>query len=201
MHAMDSLLTRSVLGRLVTRRGIEFVARRVEDSPTLRSGARQSKCSYRDLRAGAASGWGLTPAAGLRDITRLASIRHTRRAVYRPSTMNAFLFKLETTMPNLLSGMKGAIRETEAAFRPEWPRTLGGRRSTPAICGMMRTAVSAIMTGGRDTAGAVFRRASPRPLTSRPATQDEQVQNALPMRCWAPHCSPRGDHGHRIRKR
>ncbi|MDU2544444.1 MAG: trehalase family glycosidase, partial [Klebsiella sp.] len=66
---------------------------------------------YRDLRAGAASGWDYS-SRWLRDITRLASIRTTQ---FIPIDLNAFLFKLETTIANL-SGLKGD-RETEAAFR------------------------------------------------------------------------------------
>ncbi len=74
---------------------------------------------YRDLRAGAASGWDYS-SRWLRDITRLASIRTTQ---FIPIDLNAFLFKLETTIANL-SGLKGD-RETEApsARRPR----IGGR--------------------------------------------------------------------------
>ncbi len=78
------------------------------DRPTLRAARHEV---YRDLRAGAASGWDYS-SRWLQDITRLASIRTTQ---FIPIDLNAFLFKLETTIANL-SGLKGD-RETETAFR------------------------------------------------------------------------------------
>lgn len=78
---------------------------------TARHSGRPANEVYRDLRAGAASGWDYS-SRWLRDITRLASIRTTQ---FIPIDLNAFLFKLETTIANL-SGLKGD-RETEAAFR------------------------------------------------------------------------------------
>lgn len=84
------------------------MARRRGDRPTP---GRPANEVYRDLRAGAASGWDYS-SRWLRDITRLASIRTTQ---FIPIDLNAFLFKLETTIANL-SGLKGD-RETEAAFR------------------------------------------------------------------------------------
>lgn len=158
-----------------------------EDVETARHSGRPANEVYRDLRAGAASGWDYS-SRWLRDITRLASIRTTQ---FIPIDLNAFLFKLETTIANL-SGLKGD-RETEAAFRQK--AQIGGRRST-AICGMMRTAVSAIMTGAVNSW-----RCFPQPVSSpfTSARRPTNRQNALPMRC-GPACSP-GDHGHRIRKR
>ncbi len=82
-----------------------------EDVETARHSGRPANEVYRDLRAGAASGWDYS-SRWLRDITRLASIRTTQ---FIPIDLNAFLFKLETTIANL-SGLKGD-RETEAAFR------------------------------------------------------------------------------------
>ena len=81
-----------------------------EDVETARHSGRPANEVYRDLRAGAASGWDYS-SRWLRDITRLASIRTTQ---FIPIDLNAFLFKLETTIANL-SGLKGD-RETEAAF-------------------------------------------------------------------------------------
>lgn len=78
---------------------------------TARHSGRPANEVYRDLRAGAASGWDYS-SRWLRDITRLASIRTTQ---FIPIDLNAFLFKLETTIANL-SGLKGD-RETETAFR------------------------------------------------------------------------------------
>ncbi|WP_109224200.1 alpha,alpha-trehalase [Klebsiella pneumoniae] len=82
-----------------------------EDVETARHSGRPANEVYRDLRAGAASGWDYS-SRWLRDITRLASIRTTQ---FIPIDLNAFLFKLETTIANL-SGLKGD-RETETAFR------------------------------------------------------------------------------------
>jgi alpha,alpha-trehalase len=82
-----------------------------EDVETARHSGRPANEVYRDLRAGAASGWDYS-SRWLRDITRLASIRTTQ---FIPIDLNAFLFKLENTIANL-SGLKGD-RETEAAFR------------------------------------------------------------------------------------
>lgn len=146
---------------------------------TARHSGRPANEVYRDLRAGAASGWDYS-SRWLRDITRLASIRTTQ---FIPIDLNAFLFKLETTIANL-SGLKGD-RETEAAFRQK--AQIGGRRST-AICGMMRTAVSAIMTGAVNSW-----RCFPQPVSSpfTSARRPTNRQNALPMRC-GPACSPRG---------
>lgn len=101
------LLAQSLLGRSDTPRDESWR----EDVETARHSGRPANEVYRDLRAGAASGWDYS-SRWLRDITRLASIRTTQ---FIPIDLNAFLFKLETTIANL-SGLKGD-RETEAAFR------------------------------------------------------------------------------------
>ena len=148
-----------------------------EDVETARHSGRPANEVYRDLRAGAASGWDYS-SRWLRDITRLASIRTTQ---FIPIDLNAFLFKLETTIANL-SGLKGD-RETEAAFRQK-----AQDRRAAAICGMMRTAVSAIMTGAVNSW-----RCFPQPVSSpfTSAWRPTNRQNALPMRC-GPACSPPG---------
>ncbi len=160
-----------------------------EDVETARHSGRPANEVYRDLRAGAASGWDYS-SRWLRDITRLASIRTTQ---FIPIDLNAFLFKLETTIAQPLRPEgRFARRRRPSARRPR----IGGRRST-AICGMMRTAVSAIMTGAREQL-ALFSASQYRHPLRRPGDPRTE-QNALPMRC-GPACSPR-DHGHRIRKR
>ncbi|SNY71379.1 alpha,alpha-trehalase [Enterobacter sp. CC120223-11] len=82
-----------------------------EDVETARHSGRPPNEVYRDLRAGAESGWDYS-SRWLRDPTRLASIRTTQ---FIPIDLNAFLFKLENTIANI-SGSKGD-RETEAEFR------------------------------------------------------------------------------------
>lgn len=84
---------------------------RREDVETAKHSGRPPNEVYRDLRAGAASGWDYS-SRWLRDITVLASIRTTQ---FIPIDLNAFLFKLENTIANL-SGLKGD-REAEAEFR------------------------------------------------------------------------------------
>lgn len=66
---------------------------------------------YRDLRAGAASGWDYS-SRWLRDAGRLASIRTTQ---FIPIDLNAFLYKLESTIANI-SALKGD-KEAEVLFR------------------------------------------------------------------------------------
>ena len=83
----------------------------LEDVETARHSGRPPNEVYRDLRAGAESGWDYS-SRWLRDTTRLASIRTTQ---FVPIDLNAFLFKLETTIANL-SGLNGD-KETEADFR------------------------------------------------------------------------------------
>jgi len=65
-----------------------------EDIETASSSKRPSKEVFRDLRAGAASGWDYS-SRWLRDPMRLASIRTTQ---YIPIDLNAFLYKLECTI-------------------------------------------------------------------------------------------------------
>ncbi|MGL4726837.1 MAG: alpha,alpha-trehalase [Scandinavium sp.] len=83
----------------------------LEDVETARHSGRPPNEVYRDLRAGAESGWDYS-SRWLRDTTRLASIRTTQ---FVPIDLNAFMFKLENTIANL-SGLKGD-KETEADFR------------------------------------------------------------------------------------
>lgn len=82
-----------------------------EDVETARHSGRPPNEVYRDLRAGAESGWDYS-SRWLRDTTRLASIRTTQ---FIPIDLNALLFKLESTIANI-SGLNGD-RETEAEFR------------------------------------------------------------------------------------
>ncbi len=95
--------------------------------------------SYRDLRAGAASGWDYS-SRWLRDPSRLASIRTTQ---FIPIDLNAFLFKLESAIANI-SASKGD-KETAEAFRQK----ANDRRAAvkTAICGTRRAAATAITTG------------------------------------------------------
>jgi alpha,alpha-trehalase len=82
-----------------------------EDVETAKHSNRPANEVYRDLRAGAASGWDYS-SRWLRDANRLASIRTTK---YIPVDLNAFLYKLESTIANI-SALKGD-RETEALYR------------------------------------------------------------------------------------
>lgn len=68
-----------------------------EDIETAASSNRPSKEVFRDLRAGAASGWDYS-SRWLRDPMRLASIRTTQ---YIPIDLNAFLYKLERTISTI----------------------------------------------------------------------------------------------------
>lgn len=83
----------------------------LEDVETARHSGRPAAEVYRDLRAGAESGWDYS-SRWLRDSTRLASIRTTQ---FIPIDLNAFLFKLENTIANL-SGLNGD-RSSEAEYR------------------------------------------------------------------------------------
>ncbi|WP_297196906.1 alpha,alpha-trehalase [uncultured Pluralibacter sp.] len=82
-----------------------------EDVETARHSGRPPNEVYRDLRAGAESGWDYT-SRWLRDGNRLASIRTTQ---FVPVDLNALMFKLESTIANI-SALNGD-RETEADFR------------------------------------------------------------------------------------
>ncbi|SEQ36102.1 alpha,alpha-trehalase [Rosenbergiella nectarea] len=68
-----------------------------EDIETASSSSRPSREVFRDLRAGAASGWDYS-SRWLRDPMRLASIRTTQ---YIPIDLNAFLYKLECTISSI----------------------------------------------------------------------------------------------------
>ena len=83
----------------------------LEDVETAKHSSRPANEVYRDLRAGAASGWDYS-SRWLRDANRLASIRTTQ---FIPIDLNAFLFKLESAIANI-AGLKGE-REREAQFR------------------------------------------------------------------------------------
>ncbi|WP_345831533.1 alpha,alpha-trehalase TreF [Erwinia sp. HDF1-3R] len=69
----------------------------IEDVETARNSSRPASEVYRDLRAGAASGWDFS-SRWLSEPGRLESI-HTTRIV--PIDLNAFLYKLETTIARL----------------------------------------------------------------------------------------------------
>lgn len=97
----------TVIGTIATRR----VTNRLEDVETAKHSGRPPNEVYRDLRAGAASGWDYS-SRWLRDTGRLASIRTTQ---FIPIDLNAFLFKLESAIANI-SALKGE-KETEALFR------------------------------------------------------------------------------------
>ncbi len=81
-----------------------------EDIETARDSGRPPNEVYRDLRAGAASGWDYS-SRWLRDSDRLASIRTTQ---FIPVDLNAFLYKLEITTANV-AGLKGD-KETQNLF-------------------------------------------------------------------------------------
>lgn len=78
---------------------------------TARRSGRPANEVYRDLRAGAESGWDYS-SRWLRDCNRLASIRTTQ---FVPVDLNAFMYKLENTIANI-SALNGD-REVEAEFR------------------------------------------------------------------------------------
>ena len=69
----------------------------IEDVETAKNSARPSSEVYRDLRAGAASGWDFS-SRWLSEPGRLESIQTTRIV---PIDLNAFLYKLETTIARL----------------------------------------------------------------------------------------------------
>lgn len=81
-----------------------------EDVATARLSGRPANEVYRDLRAGAASGWDYS-SRWLRHAGRLASIRTTQ---FIPVDLNAFLFKLETTIAALCK--RKGDGETAALF-------------------------------------------------------------------------------------
>ena len=72
-----------------------------EDVETAKLSGRPASEVYRDLRAGAESGWDYST-RWLRDADRLASIRTTQ---FIPVDLNAFLYKLETAISNI-AGLK-----------------------------------------------------------------------------------------------
>ncbi|MCG8710213.1 alpha,alpha-trehalase TreF [Brenneria sp. 4F2] len=82
-----------------------------EDVETAKRSGRPANLVYRDLRAGAASGWDYS-SRWLRDPHRLASIRTTQII---PVDLNAFLYKLESVIANM-SMLKGD-GDTETLFR------------------------------------------------------------------------------------
>lgn len=82
-----------------------------EDVETAKYSGRPPNEVYRDLRAGAASGWDYS-SRWLRDFGRLSSIRTTQ---FIPVDLNAFLYKLESTIANI-SGLQGD-KATQALFQ------------------------------------------------------------------------------------
>ncbi|EPT7055296.1 alpha,alpha-trehalase [Cronobacter sakazakii] len=105
-----------------------------EDVETAKLSGRPACEVYRDLRAGAASGWDYS-SRWLRDPDRLASIRTTH---FLPVDLNAFLYKLETAIANIaqLKGIpatatmfrKKAIDRREAVNRYLWDNDMGAFR-------------------------------------------------------------------------
>lgn len=105
-----------------------------EDIQTAADSNRPDKEVFRDLRAGAASGWDYS-SRWLRDPQRLASIRTTQ---FIPIDLNAFLYKLETTISKIAkkAGEELTSRawEAKAAARKEainlwlWDDTAGTYR-------------------------------------------------------------------------
>nr|WP_294900455.1 alpha,alpha-trehalase TreF [Tatumella sp. UBA2305] len=89
-----------------------------EDVATAKQSGRPASEVYRDLRAGAASGWDYS-SRWLRDPKRLASIRTTQ---YIPVDLNAFLYKLETTIVRL------AEEEGELLTSRSWQKKADARR-------------------------------------------------------------------------
>ncbi|WNN50324.1 alpha,alpha-trehalase [Siccibacter colletis] len=83
----------------------------LEDVQTAKLSGRPAAEVYRDLRAGAASGWDYST-RWLRDPHRLASIRTTQ---FIPVDLNAFLYKLETAISNIAGLKKDEL--TSASFR------------------------------------------------------------------------------------
>ncbi|WP_428946210.1 alpha,alpha-trehalase TreF [Pantoea sp. FN060301] len=103
----------------------------IEDVETARSSARPSGEVYRDLRAGAASGWDFS-SRWLNEPGRLESIQTTSIV---PIDLNAFLYKLETTIARLsASGNDGvtasqfqqkAVRRREIVDKYLWDAEAG----------------------------------------------------------------------------
>nr|WP_324131426.1 alpha,alpha-trehalase TreF [Erwinia psidii] len=88
----------------------------IEDVETARNSARPSNEVYRDLRAGAASGWDFS-SRWLSEAGRLESIQTTSIV---PIDLNAFLYKLETTIARLSAGRNDA--RTAALFQQKAAR-------------------------------------------------------------------------------
>ncbi|MFH8135458.1 alpha,alpha-trehalase TreF [Pantoea osteomyelitidis] len=103
----------------------------IEDVETASRSSRPASEVYRDLRAGAASGWDYS-SRWLRDPKRLASIRTTQ---FIPIDLNAFLYKLEVTISTLsrakgeeltaLAWQKKAEARKRAINRYLWDKTAG----------------------------------------------------------------------------
>lgn len=110
----------------------------IEDVETARHSGRPPNEVYRDLRAGAASGWDYS-SRWLRDPSRLASIRTTQ---FIPIDLNAFLFKLESAIANI-SASKGD-KETAEAFRQ---KANDRRAAVNRYLWTRRAAATAITTG------------------------------------------------------
>ncbi|WP_371244258.1 alpha,alpha-trehalase [Pantoea sp. KPR_PJ] len=103
----------------------------IEDIETASHSSRPASEVYRDLRAGAASGWDYS-SRWLRDPKRLASIRTTQ---FIPIDLNAFLYKLELMIATLshakgeeltaLAWQKKAETRKRAINRYLWDSTAG----------------------------------------------------------------------------
>ncbi len=159
-----------------------------EDVETARHSGRPANEVYRDLRAGAASGWGLLQplAAGYH-----AAGQHPHDAVYphRPERL-----PVQAGDDHCQPLRPEGDRETEAAFRQKAQdrRAAVNRYLWDDENGCFRD------YDWRREQLALFSAASIVTLYVGLATHEQA--DALPMRC-GPACSPRGDHGHRIRKR
>ena len=88
----------------------------IEDVETARNSARPSSEVYRDLRAGAASGWDFS-SRWLSEAGRLESIQTTSIV---PIDLNAFLYKLETTIARLSASKND--HETAALYQQKAER-------------------------------------------------------------------------------
>lgn len=110
----------------------------MEDVETASKSSRPANEVYRDLRAGAASGWDYS-SRWLRDPQRLASIRTTQ---FIPVDLNAFLYKLEL-MISTLSHAKG--EELTALAWQKKPIRVS--RRFIVTCGMTPQACTVITTG------------------------------------------------------
>ncbi len=143
-----------------------------EDIATAKLSGRPASEVYRDLRAGAASGWDYS-SRWLRDPNRLASIRTTQ---YIPVDLNAFLYKLETTIVRL------AEEEGELLTSRSWQKKADARRKAmnhylwDDIAGVYRDYDWRRKIAGSFSAAAVV------PLFTGVATQQQARRIAIELR-------------------